>query len=53
MSQVKNICGTEYLADNFAPIGDEIEVGKLKVTGAIPSALSGLYLRNGPKLSRW
>jgi carotenoid cleavage dioxygenase len=48
MSQVKNICGTEYLADNFAPIGDEIEVGELKVTGAIPSALSGLYLRNGP-----
>lgn len=48
MGQVKNICGSEYLADNFAPIEDEIDVGELKVTGAIPPALSGLYLRNGP-----
>lgn len=48
MSQVQNKCGSAYLANNFAPIEDEIDVGELEVTGAIPPELSGLYLRNGP-----
>ena len=39
---------SDYLKGNFAPIDDEIDVGRLEVEGAIPSALSGQFLRNGP-----
>ena len=45
---VQNKCESEYLAGNFAPVGDEMDETRLEVTGALPSALSGLYLRNGP-----
>ncbi|MBM4267062.1 MAG: carotenoid oxygenase family protein [Deltaproteobacteria bacterium] len=48
MGKVVNREGNEYLRGNFSPIDDEIEVRELAVTGAIPSALTGLYLRNGP-----
>lgn len=37
-----------YLQGNFAPVTDELDVARLEVTGAIPSALSGQFLRNGP-----
>jgi carotenoid cleavage dioxygenase len=37
-----------YLAGNFAPVGDELTVTDLPVTGSIPSELSGRYVRNGP-----
>jgi carotenoid cleavage dioxygenase-like enzyme len=37
-----------HLRDNFAPVDSEVTAVDLKVEGAIPRALRGLYLRNGP-----
>ena len=37
-----------YLSDNYAPVTDELTVEALPVTGSLPEALSGRYLRNGP-----
>ena len=37
-----------YLAGNFAPVRDELSVTGLDVEGAIPLALAGRLLRNGP-----
>ncbi len=37
-----------YLKDNFAPVTQEATAFDLPVKGAIPPALRGLYLRNGP-----
>lgn len=37
-----------YLKDNFAPIFEEIADAELEVIGAIPPALNGRLLRNGP-----
>lgn len=37
-----------YLADNFRPVTDELTAVDLPVTGHIPDALTGRYLRNGP-----
>jgi carotenoid cleavage dioxygenase len=37
-----------HLRDNFAPVDREVTAVDLKVEGAIPRALRGLYLRNGP-----
>jgi len=37
-----------YLEGNFAPVRDEVTAYDLPVEGAIPAALSGRYLRNGP-----
>ena len=48
MSLVTNKRGSEFLEGNFAPVGDEIDVAELEIEGAIPPALSGQYLRNGP-----
>ena len=36
-----------FLAGNYAPVQNELTDFDLKVTGAIPPSLSGLYLRNG------
>jgi carotenoid cleavage dioxygenase-like enzyme len=36
-----------HLRGNYAPVQDEVTVTDLAVTGAIPSALSGLFVRNG------
>lgn len=36
-----------WLQGNFAPVDDELTTGALPVTGEIPSALTGEYLRNG------
>ena len=36
-----------YLQGNFAPVHDELDVADLEVTGRIPEALTGAYLRNG------
>ena len=36
-----------FLSGNFAPVADETTVYDLEVTGAIPAALTGRYLRNG------
>ena len=37
-----------YLIGNFAPVKEEVTARDLAVTGAIPPALRGRYLRNGP-----
>jgi carotenoid cleavage dioxygenase len=37
-----------YLEGVYAPVGDEIDAVDLAVTGAIPPALDGTFLRNGP-----
>lgn len=37
-----------FLAGNRAPVHDEIDVADLPVTGEIPAALTGDFLRNGP-----
>jgi carotenoid cleavage dioxygenase len=37
-----------YLIGNFAPVKEEVTARDLPVTGAIPPALQGRYLRNGP-----
>ena len=37
-----------YLTGNFAPVSDELSVTDLPVTGAIPPALAGQLIRNGP-----
>jgi carotenoid cleavage oxygenase len=37
-----------YLEGNFAPVGEEVTVTDLPVTGRIPEHLDGRYLRNGP-----
>jgi carotenoid cleavage dioxygenase-like enzyme len=37
-----------WLDGNFAPVRDEIEAFDLKVEGALPPELNGVYMRNGP-----
>jgi carotenoid cleavage dioxygenase len=44
MTTVQN----RYLAGNYAPVADEVTATELPVTGSLPEALSGRYLRNGP-----
>jgi carotenoid cleavage dioxygenase len=36
-----------YLQGNYAPVGDELTVFDLPVSGSLPPSLSGRYLRNG------
>jgi carotenoid cleavage oxygenase len=40
--------GTMYLQGNFAPVTEERTVTDLAVTGVVPPALEGRYLRSGP-----
>jgi len=42
------IAPNPYLLGNFAPVRDERDDAALSVTGAIPPALHGMLLRNGP-----
>ena len=44
MTTVPNL----YLAGNYAPVANELTTTELPVTGSVPEALSGRYLRNGP-----
>ena len=37
-----------YLMGNYAPVSTEVTSTDLKVTGSLPEALCGRYLRNGP-----
>ena len=37
-----------YLKDNFGPVAEETSADQLEVLGAIPAALKGRFLRNGP-----
>ena len=49
MSTLEN----RYLGGNYAPVSAELTAHELPVTGSLPAALSGRYLRNGPNpLSR-
>ena len=36
-----------HLRGNFAPVADEVPAFDLKVEGALPPELCGLYVRNG------
>jgi carotenoid cleavage dioxygenase-like enzyme len=36
-----------HLRGNYAPVQDEVTITDLEVTGAIPSSLAGLFVRNG------
>lgn len=36
-----------FLSGNYAPVFDEVTDTDLRVTGAVPAALSGTYVRNG------
>jgi carotenoid cleavage dioxygenase-like enzyme len=38
---------SQFLADEFAPVFDELDVYDLAVTGEIPPQLTGVYMRNG------
>lgn len=40
--------GNRYLEGNYGPVGDELTVDGLEVTGALPPSLAGRYLRIGP-----
>ena len=37
-----------YLSGSLTPVSEEVSAENLPVTGQIPAALNGLYLRNGP-----
>lgn len=37
-----------YMRGNYAPVQDEIDSFDLKVEGAVPQGLDGVYLRTGP-----
>lgn len=37
-----------HLSGRFAPVTDEVDEADLRVEGALPADLDGLYLRNGP-----
>ncbi len=37
-----------YLAGPYAPVPDEVDLGRLDVSGALPDGLRGTFLRNGP-----
>jgi carotenoid cleavage dioxygenase-like enzyme len=42
-----------FLRGNYAPIDEERTATDLRVEGALPGALSGTYLRNGPNPKGW
>ncbi len=41
-----------WLSGNFAPVDSETEAFDLKVEGALPKELTGVYMRNGPNPAR-
>lgn len=48
MSTIERHSSNPYLSNNLAPVHEEVTVTNLRVTGHIPTELSGRYLRNGP-----
>ena len=42
------VSANPYLEGNFAPVLEEVTATELAVTGHVPEALVGRYLRNGP-----
>ena len=45
---VTNAADQPGLSGNLFPVGDEIDVPSLEVTGEIPAGLHGSFVRNGP-----
>jgi carotenoid cleavage dioxygenase-like enzyme len=45
---VSNTAEQADLVGNMFPVGDEIDVAKLDVTGELPEGLRGSFVRNGP-----
>lgn len=39
---------SQFLQGTYAPVSDEIDVATLAVSGELPRALNGCFLRNGP-----
>lgn len=37
-----------FLAENFAPVREEITADNLKIIGQLPAELNGMFVRNGP-----
>ena len=48
MTQAAETVVPFFRAGNYAPVADELTTFNLPVEGAIPPALNGWYLRNGP-----
>ena len=48
MTTIERTSSNPYLANNLAPVHEEVTVTNLRVTGTIPTELTGRYLRNGP-----
>ena len=48
MTTIERPSSNPYLANNLAPVREEVTVTDLRVTGTIPTELTGRYLRNGP-----
>lgn len=48
MSTIERSSSNPYLANNLAPVDKEVTVTDLRVTGRIPTELTGRYMRNGP-----
>ena len=43
-----SLSSNPYLEGNYAPVSKECTTGEPPVSGALPDALCGRYLRNGP-----
>lgn len=48
MSTIERRSSNPFLANNLAPVNEEVTITDLRVTGRIPSELTGRYMRNGP-----
>lgn len=48
MTLVENTRHDPYLSGLYAPVAVEVDAADLEVSGRIPEALSGMYVRNGP-----
>jgi carotenoid cleavage oxygenase len=48
MTTIERPSSNPFLAGNLAPVHEEVTVTNLRVTGTIPTELTGRYLRNGP-----
>ena len=46
--QVTNHDNQPDLTGNMFPVGTEVDVAELQITGAIPAGLQGAFVRNGP-----
>lgn len=47
MTALDDLAAQPFLSGVYAPVHDELDVAELPVTGEVPEALDGVYLRNG------